>query len=167
MVKRSRLRRGASAKKDSRLKLEQMVGKLSTAQLESYSSLKSDDPIAELLRNKANSEIARRDRVLQRWGVAAVEHEKPKKPAAGLVAEAKKLVAEAAKVLGGGAKAAGEGAKMMGKVMSGDLELDIATAGMKPAEKKRYIAQRKAEMLKREKAEAEEVRKMGAFEYED
>jgi len=148
MVSRSRLPKGNTKMKNGRLtkQITSEMKSLSTVRVKKYATLTDksvqNSPVLAMTRHAAQRELAVRQQSMSLWKTGKAKAE----PLAPKVVKGAKKVAELA----------GKGFQEYMKVISGakahELEEWIATAGMKPEEKKKAIVQ-----LQKERAEAEQV----------
>lgn len=157
MVARTRLSRSSKlSNSDDRLKRD-VVGqlkKMSTERVKKYATLSTkyvgENPVLGLTKSLAQQELAERQTALATWahGKQVLRPHEPFFP----------------KVAKGAQKAfqmAGKGSQEFFKIISGEkaheVEEAIATAGMKPEDKKKYLEQMAAERAAREKEESFEL----------
>ena len=158
--KKTRLqRKPVGGMKEKRLELSKSMMQLSNKQVEAYAASKARDPIGVSIKQAALDEVARRNRILQKWKRGAPTKQKKKgKP---LLPKPKELVKESV-------KGVQKGVGFLGKAISGELarelEEDISTIGMSKAEKKKYFAKRIAaekQRLAEDRKEEAEMRRLG------
>jgi len=157
MVARSRLSRSSRlGGVDSRLRtsIASNLKTLPTARLKKYAELSkgtvSGNPVLALTKAEAQHELMDMQKEMLVW-----------EKGAGALAKKQPLAPRIAKGFGKALELAGKGAREFGKVISGEkareFEDVIATAGMKPDEKAKYLEQAKAERAAREKEESFEL----------
>lgn len=148
MVSRSRLSKGSTRMKNGRLKTQitSELKSLPTVRVKKYATLSDksvmNSPVLSSTRDAAKKELAFRQQSMSLWKTGKVKSE----PTAAKVATGAKKVAELA----------GKGFQEYMKLISGakaqELEEWIATAGMKPEDKKKVVAK-----IQRERQEAEQL----------
>jgi hypothetical protein len=163
MKRKTRLNRKGTSKKVNRLDKvrDAVVSELraeDTKTVKNYAKLKDrdviDNPALALLKAESLNELARRQSVLSEWKSGKIPPiSKSEKPKESFI---RKLVRGEHKVAG----LVGKGFQEYMKVISGgkarELEEGIATIGMKPEEKRKFLETARQKESEAEKKEAEE-----------
>jgi len=163
MKRKTRLSRKGTSKKVNRLDKvrDVVVSELrseDTKTIKKYADLKDrdviDNPALALLKAESLNELARRQSVLSEWKSGKIPAGK-QKPKESFI---RKLVRGEQKVAGAVGKGFQEYMKVISGVKARELEESIATIGMKPEEKKKFLETERKKEAEAEKEEAEEER---------
>lgn len=175
MKRKTRLSRKGTSKKVNRLDKvrDAVVSELraeDTKTVKNYARLKDkdviDNPTLALLKAESLNELARRQSMLSEWKTGKIPPEKKREGVSDtFIQKSKPKESFIRKLVRGEHKVAGlvgKGFQEYMKVISGekarDIEEGIATIGMKPEEKKKYLETARKAQAEAERKEAEEER---------